>query len=147
MPETLDASTVPAEDLEQVATLAAALPQGSPMAVVLQHLVVSLSKGQDVAVFETEEHLTPNQAAELLHMSRPHLLKFMDSGDLKWEPVGSHRRIPMSELLDFIDRRERAKAAVAHAYGTPGLVDKYLRDSAAGLSKEDIAALDAIEPL
>lgn len=144
MPETLTASTVPTEDLEQVAALASSLPQGSPVAVLLQHFVVSLSKGKDVTFFETEEHLTPQQAADLLHMSRPHLLKFMKSGELKAEEVGTHHRIPMSELLDFIDRRERAKAAVAAAYGTPDVVEKVLRDGAGELTDEDRGALNAL---
>jgi len=144
MPQTLHASTVPAEELEQVANLAATLPQGSPVAVLLQHVVVSVSKGKDVAVFETEQHLTPNQASELLHMSRPHLLKFMRSGELQSEEVGTHHRIPMSELLDFINRRERAKAAVAAAYGTPDVVEKALRDGAGELTDEDVAALNSL---
>lgn len=144
MPATLDASAVAPSDLEKVANLASNLPQGSPVAVVLQHLVVSLGKGKDVTVFETEQELTPNQAAELLHMSRPHLLKFLDSGELDSNSVGSHRRIPMSALLDFIDRRERAKATVAHAYGKTDAAETYLRDSAAPLSDADLESLNAL---
>lgn len=147
MPDTLQASAVDAGELEQVANLAAALPQGSAFGVVLQHLVVSVSKGKDVAFVETEKHLSPNQAAALLHMSRPHLLKFIRSGELKTAAtgdVGTHHRIPMSELMDFIDRRERAKAAVASAYGTPDVVEKALRDGAAELTDEDVETLNAL---
>lgn len=144
MSETLHAATVPAVELEQVADLAANLPQGSAVAVLLQHLVVSLGKGKDVACLDIEERLSPNRAAELLHMSRPHLLKFIRSGELKTEQVGSHHRVPMSELLDFIDRREHAKAAVAFAYGAPDVVENALRDSAGELTPEDVAALDTL---
>lgn len=144
MPKTLHAAAVPAGELEQVADLAANLPQGSAVAVLLQHLVVSVQKGQDVAFLETEDRLTPNQAAELLHMSRPHLLKLMRGGELGSEKVGTNHRIPMSELLDFIDRRERGKAAVAAAYGTPDIVETALRDGAAELTDEDVEALNAL---
>lgn len=144
MAETLHAATVPAVELEQVANLAANLPQGSAVAVLLQHLVVSVRKGKDIAFLDTEEHLTPNQASELLHMSRPHLLKFIRSGELKTEDVGSHHRIPMSELIDFIARRERAKAAVASAYGAPDVVETALRNGAGELNDEDITALNAL---
>lgn len=144
MPDTLQASAVGASELEQVASLAAALPQGSALGVVLQHIVVSVNKGKDVAFIETEEHLSPNQAADLLHMSRPHLLKFIRSGELRTDAVGTHHRIPMSELMDFIDRRERAKAAVAAAYGTTDVVEKALRDGAAELTDEDVEALSAL---
>ena len=145
MPDTLHASNVPPRELEQVADLAATLPQGSALAVVLQHLVGSVAEGKDVAFVETEEHLSPNQAAALLHMSRPHLLKFIRSGELKTaDDVGTHHRIPMSELMNFIDRRERAKAAVAAAYGTPDVVEQALRDGAAELTADDVEALNAL---
>lgn len=145
MPETLHASAAPADEMEQVEKFAASLPQGSPIAVVLQHLVVSIHKGKDVAYVETEKHLSPNEAAELLQMSRPHLLKFIRSGELKTAaPTGTHHRIPMSDLMDFINRRELAKAAVASAYGTPNIVEKVLRDAAHELTDEDVAALDAL---
>lgn len=144
MPDTLHASAVHASELEQVANLAADLPQGSAVAVLLQHLVVCVSKGKDVAFIETEQHLSPNQAAELLHMSRPHLLKLMHGGELATDKVGSHHKIPMSELLDFIDRRERAKAEVAAAYGAPDVVENALRNGAGELTADDVEALNAL---
>jgi excisionase family DNA binding protein len=144
MPDTLHASTVPAGELEQVTDFVATLPQGSAVAVLLQHLVVSMRKGKDVAFVETEKHLSPNQAAELLQMSRPHLLKLMRAGELSTDMVGSHHKIPMSELLDFIDRRERAKAAVAAAYAAPDVVEDALRSAAGDLSDEDIESLNSL---
>lgn len=143
MTQTLNASDVDAGDLEQVATLAEALPQGSPLAVVMQHLVAMVRKGQDVTVLTSDEHLTPNQASELLHVSRPYLLKFMDNGELDFYRVGNRRRIRMTDLLDFIARRERAKATVASAFGNPELVEQALRDGAAELTDSDIAELNA----
>lgn len=144
MTQTLNASDVDARDLNQVAALAETLPQGSPLAVVMQDLVATIRKGQDVTVLAMEEHLTPNQAADLLHVSRPHLLKFMDSGELAFYRVGNRRRIRMDDLLDFIARRERAKATVASAFGNPNLVEKALRDGAAELTNSDIDELNAL---
>ena len=144
MPETLDAAAVDAGEVEQVANLAQSLPQGSAVAIWLQSQVVALGKGQDLAMFQVEEHVSPNQAAEVLHMSRPHLLKFIRSGELTTVQVGTHQRIAMSDLMDFIDRRERAKAAVAVAYGSSDPVDDALRNGAGTLSDEDVAALNAL---
>lgn len=144
MPETLHASAVAPEDLEQVTDLVASLPQGSAVAVLLQSVVSMVSQGKDVELFDSEQRLSPNQAADLLHMSRPHLLKFIHSGDLRTEAVGSHRRIRLSELRDFMDRRERAKATVAAAYGTEGVAEKALRDGAAELSEADVEALESL---
>jgi len=144
MLQTLNANDVDVRDLDQVAALAETLPQGSPLAVVMQHLVATVRKGQDVTFLASDEHLTPNQAADLLHVSRPHLLKFMDNGELAFYRVGNRRRIRMDDLLDFIARRERAKATVASAFGNPGLVEQALRDGAAELTDSDIDELNAL---
>jgi hypothetical protein len=50
----------------------------------------------------------------------------------------------MADLLDFIARRERAKATVASTFGNPELVEQALRDSAAELTDNDIAELNAL---
>ena len=144
MSETLYAAHVSAAELEKVDALAASLPQGSPVAVLLQGMLVSLSKGKNLAVLETDKCFTPNQAAELLGMSRPHLMKLLKSGEMEAEQVGSHHRTPASELLAYIDRRERAKAVIAAAYGAPNVVESALRDAATPLTDEDLAALRSI---
>lgn len=144
MPDTLRAATVGPQDLEQVASLAEQLPQGSPVSVVLQHLVVSLNQGKDVTYATTQEHLTPQQAADLLKMSRPHLMKLVRAGELEAEMVGTHHRIPMTEILAFIDRRERAKAEVAVAYGSLDATQKAASSAATQLTDEDIATLHAL---
>ncbi len=140
----LTAKTVDHAELEQLTSFATSLPQGSPVAVLLQGVVRAMSRGIDVTMFEADSELTPNEAADLLHMSRPHLLKFMDRGELVFHRVGSHRRIRMFDLLDFIDRRERANAAVAHALGNSEAISQRVRDEAGTLSGVDLTALDAL---
>lgn len=144
MPDTLHAAAVAAGELDQVADFVATLPQGSAVAVLLQHMVVSVSKGKDITFVETEKMLSPNQAAELLQMSRPHLLKLIRNGEMYSGQTGTHRKIPMSEILEFIDRRERAHAAVASAYGSPDVVETALRNGAAELTDEDVESLNAL---
>lgn len=129
-------------ELEQLSSLAESLPQGSPVAVLLQSVAAAMARGVDVTVFESDSELTPNEAADLLHMSRPHLLKFMDGGELDFHRVGSHRRIRMSDLLEFIDRREHAKATVAHALGNGPAMTQRVRDEAGQLNQNDLDALN-----
>ena len=114
------------------------------MAVLLLYIVAQTRKGKVLAFLETEARLTPNEAAELLHMSRPHLLKLLRAGEIDGDMVGTHHKIAMSEVLAFIDRRERAKAVVAAAYGAPDVVEKGLRDGAGQLSDADREALNAL---
>lgn len=145
MPETLRAAAVAPADLDQVRSLAQDLQQqGSPVSVVLQHLVSNLAQGKDVTYLTSQEQLTPQQAAELLKMSRPHLMKLVRAGEIEAQMVGTHHRIPMAEVMDFIGRRERAKAEVAVAYASTDQVAKVARDRATQLTDGDLAALDAL---
>lgn len=144
MPATLRAGDVTDDDLERTAEFAASLPQGSPIAVMLQHVLALVHRGADVSFLDSGEELTPNQAADLLHVSRPYLLKVMDRGLLAYRMVGSNRRIAMADLLDYIDRHERANAHVNRILDTAEHTRRHVRDTAAELTGADLAALDGL---
>ncbi|AFA75021.1 putative DNA-binding protein [Gordonia polyisoprenivorans VH2] len=61
--------------------------------------------------------MSPSEAAKLLKMSRPHLLTFMNRGLLPYTLRGTERRIRVSDLLTFMDGREKGAALVADALG------------------------------
>lgn len=140
----VEARQVDPDELSRVADVAASLAEGSPLAVLLQYVVGALGRGVDVSAFRLDGELSPNEAADLLHMSRPHLLKFLDGGDLAFHRVGSHRRIKMTDLSDFIARRERAKAAIADALGNDVRITQQAVSKSAKLSPGDLEALDEL---
>lgn len=90
----------------------------SSITLLLQRMLSSLSRGADIDMFSNDAELSPQQAAEILKMSRPHLLKFMDRGDLPFRRVGTHRRIAMGDLMEFAAAREAGSKVVAEALGS-----------------------------
>ena len=78
-------------------------------------MLAATARGADISLVAEDAELTPNQAAELLKMSRPHLVSFMDRGDLPFHRIGSHRRIKMSDLREFMAVREAGAEIVANA--------------------------------
>ena len=144
MSTTLTADKVSADELAQTEEFAQGLPQGSPLAIMLEGLLDAVRRGADVTLLASDKELTPNQAAQLLRVSRPHLVKIMDRGLLAYRLVGSNRRIAMADLLDYIERHERANAHVNQLLGTRAHAQLQAMDEAAPLSDEDRTALDAL---
>ena len=116
-PAHLSSDDVSANDRALLEEFITASAPDSSVALLLQRILSSVSRGADINVFDDDAELTPNQAAELLKMSRPHLVKFMDRGDLSFHRVGSHRRVVMSDLMEFAAAREEGSRIVAEALG------------------------------
>jgi len=144
MSTTLTADKVSADELAQTEEFAQGLTQGSPLAIMLEGLLDAMRRGADVTLLASDKELTPNQAAQLLGVSRPHLVKIMDRGLLAYRLVGSNRRIAMADLLDYIERHERANAHVNQLLGTRAHAQLQAMDEAAPLTDEDLTALDAL---
>lgn len=92
--------------------------EDSPVSILLRRLLTVTGHGVDVTVLSDDTAVSPNDAAHLLKMSRPHLLTFMNRGALPFHKVGSHRRIYMADLLAFMHARESGAAVVAEALGS-----------------------------
>lgn len=81
--------------------------------------------GGNVFVTKRDAEVTPNQAADLLGVSRPQVRKMMDAGALEFRMVGSHHRIQVSSIQAFLDaerpRRARALMDLADLQNELGL--------------------------
>ncbi|QJU52691.1 excisionase family DNA-binding protein [Herbiconiux sp. KACC 21604] len=72
----------------------------------------NLAAGHQVSVMSRDDELTTVQAAEVLNVSRPYLIKLLESGEINYRMVGSHRRVKTDSLLTFKARDDaRAHAA------------------------------------
>lgn len=70
---------------------------------VLEVLEAEHSTG--AVVLPAKDLFTSTEAATMLGMSRPTLMKLVDAGTVEHIPVGSHRRIPMRAIAKY--QRER----------------------------------------
>lgn len=89
----------------------------SAIAAVICRALDAIARGQAVAVLPMDALLTTQQAADVLGVSRPHLIGLMESGKLPFEMAGTHRRVRLNDLLGYRARvrEERAMALDALA--------------------------------
>lgn len=82
-----------------------------PLRKAVLKVVDELAAGHDVAVRRVDPFLTTGQAAELLHVSRPTVVKLCQDGFLEFEQPGTHRRISLGSVRQFIDASDARRAA------------------------------------
>jgi excisionase family DNA binding protein len=74
----------------------------------LRTIVEHLRAGHGVSVASLQAELTTVEAAELLNVSRPHLIKRLDGGALPFRMVGTHRRLRLVDVLAYRDQQDAA---------------------------------------
>jgi excisionase family DNA binding protein len=85
-----------------------------PRSVVdlVARVLAHMAQGQGVSIVPAHAELTTQQAAEILNVSRPFLIGLLDSEQIDYRLVGTHRRIKASSLLKY-QRKEDARARAA----------------------------------
>ncbi|HEX9035255.1 MAG TPA: helix-turn-helix domain-containing protein [Streptosporangiaceae bacterium] len=113
----LETANIPVEELDALEQYAL-----SSLGPELRDVLLSLSRcvrdGAEFAVVDGSAVLTPSQAAERLGMSRTHLYKLMDRGEIMSHRVGRDRRIRLNDLLAFEAQRQRDRRELAERFAT-----------------------------
>ena len=115
MTTSIVAANVHPDEAAKLQSLIDALPADSDLTELLIHIASAVKDGLDVALVDLDAELSPNQAAEFLKVSRPHLLKLLDNGFIPFHRVGRDRRVRNRDLIEYLTRREAARRDMAYA--------------------------------
>lgn len=80
--------------------------------VLLRDVLEAMAAGQSVAVLSEEAELTTAEAADILNVSRPFLIKLLEDGKIPYRKVGTHRRIRLNDVLAFKAEDDLAREAI-----------------------------------
>lgn len=83
------------------------LPLPANVLRALQLVVHCMARGNAIGLVPMNKMLTTNQAAEVLNVSRPFLVKLLNEGAIRHTRVGSHRRLRIGDVLEYKERRDR----------------------------------------
>ncbi|OGT27054.1 MAG: hypothetical protein A3I77_02390 [Gammaproteobacteria bacterium RIFCSPLOWO2_02_FULL_42_14] len=78
---------------------------------LLAEILQQMSSGNNILLHSVRNELTTQQAADLLNVSRPFLVKLLKNGEIPYRKVGVRRKILSKDILKYketIDRKRRA---------------------------------------
>ncbi|MCE7058124.1 helix-turn-helix domain-containing protein [Algoriphagus sp. AGSA1] len=76
-----------------------AVPRKAVM--LFEKILDEMAGGRSVQITLVNEELTTQEAADLLQVSRPHLVKLLDTNKIPSKKVGSHRRVERKNVLKY----------------------------------------------
>lgn len=84
----------------------------SDLVMLLRTVIEAVGRGGSVTIQTLPQELSTTLAAEQLGVSRPTLMKMINSGEIPAHKVGSHHRIKLEDLRAFrLARLERQRKA------------------------------------
>lgn len=80
------------------------------MSDLFLELLRHIGSGDAVTLVPIQQMLTTQQAADLLNMSRPYLIKLIEKGDIPHSMVGRHRRLKAEDVFAYKITRDKIRS-------------------------------------
>ena len=94
------------------------LPAGA--VAMLMDILEAMAAGRGMSIIPENAELTTVQAADILNVSRPFLIKLLVESALPYRKVGKHRRILMEDVMNLQEPdRPRSRSGLGPV-GRPG---------------------------
>ncbi len=68
---------------------------------LLYDILSNMALGKSITLIPSDTEISTQQAADMLNVSRPHIVKLLEDGIIPYKKVGSHRRIQLKDLMKY----------------------------------------------
>lgn len=79
---------------------------------LLRHVLSEMAQGNAVTIVPRHAELTTQEAADILNVSRPYVVKLLESGKIPHHKVNRHRRILFEDFMKY-KRQQDTEAEAA----------------------------------
>lgn len=76
---------------------------------LLLKILTTTSQGKAINLRPINSVLTTQEAANMINISRPHLVKLLENGEIDFHKVGAHRRIYLTDLMAYAEKNKKAR--------------------------------------
>ncbi len=78
---------------------------------VLSDVLKFMSQGHGLTLFPRLAEVTTMEAADILNVSRPYVIKLLEEGAMPYRMVGRHRRIRLKDVIEYKNRIDQEREA------------------------------------
>ncbi len=78
--------------------------------MLLFDILNNMADGKSITLIPSDAELSTQQAADLLNVSRPHIVHLLEKGDIPFRKVGAHRRIDLKDLIAYDNKLKKSRA-------------------------------------
>ena len=68
---------------------------------LLYDILSNMALGKSITLIPSDTEISTQQAADILNVSRPHIVKLLEDGMISYKKVGAHRRIQLKDLMKY----------------------------------------------
>ncbi len=78
---------------------------------ILSDVLKFMSQGHGLTLFPRLAEVTTMEAADILNVSRPYVIKLLEEGAMPYRMVGRHRRIRLKDVIEYKNRIDQEREA------------------------------------
>lgn len=78
---------------------------------LLSDILQNMAEGKTISIVPSNSEVSTQQAADILNVSRPHLIKLLETKKIPFKKVGSHRRILLKDVTKYKEQQAKQREA------------------------------------